>query len=467
MAKTRFAFLILLLVSLAACQPAAPAAQQPIPLTGARASALGASVLTLQRINFEPMLKLVPLLAATGKPTPGYASIELGREVSQYTFSADREEMILLSRGASGCKGSCLRLLNLRTWKETIQPIPVPIEFTEGWVSGIAYDPGRQLAAIADNSAYSQHTQVILVNLKQGKALEKTELDLNVYQIGFTPRGELAVYGTPTSLGPDTIGRVLLLDGASLKTIWTQDLEDIKFGSEPPGGITDPSQGRYLSPAVTSTPDHSRLYIVAADADRLVTVDFDRRAVHSASIAPQKSWIDRLVEATAGVAQAKMMNGTSKTAVLAADGKTLYVIGQTTTTVKDKNGDYSMQFTPLGMQVVDAASGTLLDKLETGASNIQLSPDGETLLLTDWGQTDQGNSKPHTDLVTAKDLKVVSQLDGEVSPTRLLDGSLAWLTTDWLSDQSWKMEVILAGESTPKFELKGKEPNSITWVVVP
>ena len=49
-----------------------------------------------------------------------------------------------------------------------------------------------------------------------------------------------------------------------------------------------------------------------------------------------------LMTGLAGVAYAKTLNGTVKDGVLSADGKTFYVVGQTSTAVKDADGNQIM-----------------------------------------------------------------------------------------------------------------------------
>src|SRR4030067_286304 len=65
----------------------------------------------------------------------------------------------------------------------------------------------------------------------------------------------------------------------------------------------------YWSPAVMYDPLRNRLHILHADEDRLTTVDLQGRSARSLEIRPARTWIERFLALTAGVAEAKYWPG--------------------------------------------------------------------------------------------------------------------------------------------------------------
>ncbi len=220
----------------------------------------------------------------------------------------------------------------------------------------------------------------------------------------FTPDGaQVMVYGTsaeePNQLNP--LAQVALLDLATLVTTWALPLPAVRDGQYVPADKIGTQEvwalGQWYSPAVVWAPGAATLYLVPADADELLTVDFAAQTLASAAIAPAQTWLDRLLALTAGVAEAKMLNGTTKQAVLSPDGARLYVLGYTIQTVDQYTE------TPLGLQVVDTATGELLDTVDTATRNLSLGADAAgapVLLLEGWGDSHWSEvralSDPHT-----------------------------------------------------------------------
>ena len=266
--------------------------------------------------------------------------------------------------------------------------------------------------------------------------------------------------------------RVAALDPAGLKTAWQQDVPAVHFNSGTGADLSDPTQGRYLSPATVFSPDGARLYVVAADAPTLVTVDFERRSVSSVTIQPAARGslplrlLDRLMTSLAGVAHAKMLNGTSKSAVVSKDGQRLFVIGDTTNAVKQDNGEYTMQRIPLGLQVIDTASGVELSKQDVESTFLSIAPDGKTVFLYEWPDTPGAVGLPRTTLLDAGSLKISRALPGEIHATRLLNGELAWLNTQPLPPSAFRLSILAPGSAAPRSQWTVESGYS-DWVVVP
>jgi hypothetical protein len=206
---------------------------------------------------------------------------------------------------------------------------------------------------------------------------------------GFAPDNEqVFLYGVDASQRTDQLNPVTYvarLDLATLAAEWTEALPFVRDGQfalpEEIGTADLWAVGQWYTPAVVWAADSARLYLALADADQLTTVDFAAEAVTTVAIAPTQSWFDRLLASTAGAAEAKMLNGTVKNGLLGPDGR-LYVLGFTTHTVDE--------FTeiPLGLQVIDPATGALLTTVDTAARHLSLGADAAgdpVLLLEGWG----------------------------------------------------------------------------------
>jgi hypothetical protein len=438
----------------------------PLPLTGANASAAGASALLLYDNPGGYGEFLAPLDASTGKPAAGFAPVDFGAS-EEHVFTADRSLLAFASTNTASCQAKCLHVLDLRTWKETIQPVKLSVD-SSVW-STLAFNPQNTLVGVALNNSSDPGGQLLLVDLAQGKVTRQVKFSSNIEQIGFTPDDSLAVYGNraPAAPGQESKMYVTLYDGSSLQVRWSQDLDKVSHGSDFTTVSTDPSQGRFLSPAAVFSPDHARLYVIAADKPLLVSVDFAGQTVKSTDIHPRQGWLEHLLTAGASVVYAKTMNGAMKTGVLAPDGNTMYVVGQINTAVKDQDGNWSSQVTPMGLQVVDLSDGAEVGTLASGASDIRLSLDGKTLVLVgyDWGSS--GASLPWTDLVDTATLKVTRRLDSELTPSLLLDGSLALLSSIWSNSGANQLAIYDPALLTQRSQRQGTTMDYAAWLPIP
>lgn len=477
-----FFWLCLMLIVLSGCQSLI--AQQvntvpPVPLTGARASKLGAAVLTVQAApgSADGSVILVPLGVSSGKPLDGYAPIALGSNY-QVGFSPNREVMAVVGYGTANCPGNCFHLLDLREWKENMPPVELD-PMLHSWTGDIVFDAGGRRAAFALNDQTTPDSQLVVVDVTQGKVIARAHLDHSVFKLHFTPGGDLAVYGpisakffteaAPTNIIPVVKGphlSVSLLDAVTLQPRWQSNLPEVIYSGMEDGDPNDPTKGRYLEPGVVFAPDGAKLYIVSADQPTLITVDFQARSVISQAIQPRRSLLDRLMAFGAGAASAKTFNGVTKTAVISPDGQRLYVVGQSTSAVKKSDGTFAMDRQALGLQVIDPTSATELAHLDTQSSDLAIGPDGQTVFLVTWPQTDTSDGYPSTEALDAKTLKIVQTLPGQVLPTRMLNGQLAWLSMIYLSNANSHLAIYAPGQNTPKGQWETSD-SYFSWLPVP
>jgi hypothetical protein len=463
----KFMVFMALFTALTACQAFSAAATQaaPLPLTGANASVVGASALVLL-MNPNGGNMLVPVSAQKGQPATGFAPVDFGRNRA-YAFSPDRTVLAFVSAGIAGCEGECLHMLNLRTWQEILNPMALSQDIGMTWTL-LTFNSDASKLAVAFNDDVKLASTVMLVGLAQGKVVQQAALEQPVFQMGFTPQGALALYGDAALKQGSGFGmRVLLLDGTSLQTQWQQDLDMVQYTTENAQSLIDPTQGKFLSPAVVFSPDNSLLYAVPADKDQLVTVDFSQRTVHSLTIQPKASLLERLLTSGAGVVYAKALNGAYKSGQLSPDGSTLFLSGQTSEAVKDSSGNWTSKNTPLGLQVVNTQDGAERAKLPNDAAEFNLSLDGKSLFLIHWTQPDMGYPQAASEVLDTGSLKVLQSLPGEIQPTRLLDGGQAWLSSNQQHDGTYQLSIYTPGAQNPRSQWS--EPVNVfeSWIPIP
>lgn len=421
--------LTLLALAVAACglpTPVAPAADPPAQpaVEPVVPPSLGSAVLVAGWDEATTLSEILPVDPATGDPVAGYSPIPLGRHFS-HAFSPDGRRLVAVSFPGESHRGGELHVIDLFEWKNT----PLGIEF-DAVVDVLAFDAdGARLAVAAMPQARGVDDPpgsiVTVVDLASGTIAARARLAHQVTRLGFSPEGDsLLAYGQSVpEPGSDPVAWAARLRAGDLAVAWAQHLPGIlnvehrQVDGEP----------RYFwyQPAVALWPEGNALYIVHADADRLTAVDFTRRAPRAEDILPAQSWLEWLLARTAGVAHAKMTDGTIKQAALSPDGSRLYVAGQTMASAKTDRGQWEYTRDSLDLQVIDVATGALLDSLETEATEVSLSADGARLFLRGW--TEPGASDPYaipwTQVVDAETLETVATLEGyALVPARRLDG---------------------------------------------
>jgi hypothetical protein len=177
--------------------------------------------------------------------------------------------------------------------------------------------------------------------------------------------------------------------------------------------------------------------VVHPDQDRLTTVDFAALKVETAEIRPRLTWFERLLTLGGGFAYAKIAEGTSKQAVSSPDGQLLYVVGKQDDLYQDKNGDWQVGSTPLGLQVIRTEDGELLSHTDTDASLIAISPDGLQLYLFGWDE-----HIPWTEVLDAATLKPITRLEGmQLRPGYRMNGEILLLSSEWIDGSGHHIAV--------------------------
>lgn len=384
---------------------------------------------------------LFPVDASTGQPLCAYEPISLGYQFF-HSFSPDGSLLALTVSNREDGRNSVLEWIDLKNW----QLIKSSIEF-EDWITAIAYSPdGQKLAitvtgAISEQGSPSNSSQVAIIdNVSQTLQAERA-VGLSPTMLEFTRDGSaLVVYGSVENPDDQTsqVAQVALLDSTTLEPLWSAPLAGVFYGNKPVDDIEDDPEGfESWEPAIVYAPDQEALYIVHADADRLTTVDIKARTIQSADILPATSWLERLLALTAGRAHAKTLDGHFKTAVLSPDGSRLYILSRTADSFQNEDGNWQFSETPHGLEVIEVATAGQLVHLDTDATDLEFSADGQSLYLRSW--MDQG----WTEVLDANSLNSIARLAGRhITRGHRLDGQPILVSTIYHENGQTTMAIV-------------------------
>jgi DNA-binding beta-propeller fold protein YncE len=245
---------------------------------------------------------------------------------------------------------------------------------------------------------------------------------------------------------------------------WSAELKGVRDGIFPidesvtEANIHEPGQAFYISPGLAFAPERDTLYVVHADSEQLTTVDFESQKVETVDIRARLTWFERLLALSAGVAHAKIGDGIIRQAVVSPDGQFLYVVGVNNMTVVDQQGNWQMEQTPLGLEILQTSDGSRVSRFESNGTELSLSPDGRFLYLINWGKT-----TPSTEIFDTVTQQVVLRKDKiSAMPTLLMNGEFLLTSAYSTSDTSHHMAILLPDGSSVLAEWTDDE--SVWWL---
>ena len=440
-------FLTFLLILTACAAPAQPTPisveifepEQDIPiLDGSFETSL---LVTEWRGNSEGNI-LFPLDSTKGTALTGYTPISLGHTFF-HAFSPDRDTLAVVSfPNQSNTQGS-LVVIDVHAWKTRHLALEI-----NGWVNSIIFSPdGKRLAIAHGDSRYT----LTIINIEQERITAQSKIESFVSHLKFTENGEALMLYRPTINSPNgmTAGppQVLLLDAADLTPRWSAELGEVHDGifakdeNATPVNIYEPGQAFYISPGLVFAPNRDAFYVVHADSEKLTTVDFQSQTVETVEIQTKLTWFERLLAMTAGIAHAKIGDGITRQVVISPDGQYLYVVGVNSTTFEDNQGNWQMEQSPLGLEILKTSDGSRVDRIETDTTELSLSPDGRFLYLRNWG--DSQDNKPWTEIFDTASGKLVARKSGiSGMPALLMNGEFLLVSTYSTTETSHHMSVL-------------------------
>ena len=385
---------------------------------------------------------LFPLDPATGRALPGYAPISLG-QTGFHAFSPDRHTLAVVSFPDQNTYNGNLMLIDLRRWQTKRFELDL-----DGWVSTMAFSPdGKRLAIAHGESRY----KLTMIEVEEGIIAAQRSMDSFLAQLRFTENGQaLMLYSStvhPTDQWKAGPPQVQLLEVTDLSPRWSSALPDVHDGIFPkddsvtPANMHEPGRAFYISPGLAFAPDRDSLYIVHADSQQLTTVDFESQTVGTVEIERKLTWFERLLSLTAGLAQAKIGDGSNRQVSVSPDGRFLYVVGVNSATFHDQQGNWQMEQTPLGLEIVETRDGSLVEHIETDTTEMSISPDGRFLYLRNWGNN-TGNI-PWTDTFDTARQEIIAHMDKvSANPVLLMNGEFLLASTYSTAETAHHMSIL-------------------------
>ena len=365
----------------------------------------------------------------TGLPVCQADKLDLGQN-ALLAFTQDRLNMAVLGYEKGQEEGWRLRWVDLPAWNIIDTGIVL-----QSWSQGIAIHPDNRQVVVAQ-PILSQEKEprmlghrLVLVDLKDENRRFETPLDIDPRIVQFIDDGrQILVYGSQYDYTQGTTTSQAILQAfetTDLTLDWETEISSVREGVVHTSQENRPDSYQQWFPALVFSPDNTRLFIIHADADRMTTVNLKARTMTTTDMQPRLGWLERFLWATARVAQAKGLNGTTKQASISSDGKTLFVTGMTGH-VKE-NGAYNWDFEsiPLGLQVIDIPEIKIIQQIKSSGNELSLAKDGATLYLRGWnGET------AWTDFIDTKSLKIMAHIDRRhlfpiqsISGTEIIAGS--------------------------------------------
>jgi hypothetical protein len=167
-------------------------------------------------------------------------------------------------------------------------------------------------------------------------------------------------------------------------------------------------------------------------------VDYENQKIETVDIQARLTWFERLLSLTAGVAHAKIGDGIIRQAVVSPDGQFLYVVGVNNMTLIDKWGNWQMEQTPLGLEILQTKDGSRVDQFESIATELSISPDGRFLYLRNWGKT-----TPSTEIFDTSTRQVIARKEKvSAMPVLLMNGEFLLASAYSTSDTSHHMAIL-------------------------
>jgi DNA-binding beta-propeller fold protein YncE len=466
-------FTILLILILTACtpsqiQPMAPRATPVAPATSTPEShpviidgTFETSLLATVWKGQAEGTVLFPIDPASGEALSGYRPIPLGFS-SLHAFSPDRNKLAVVSFSNETALDGSLVLIDLPTWSSQRFDLELI-----GWVNSIVFSPDGKQLAIAHGQSYCQLT---IVDIERGGITAQSQTESLVMRLKFTENSDALMLYSPTVSAGDGLSagppQVTLLDASDLSPRWSAEVEEVHDGifskdkNAPEVNIHEPGQALYISPAVVFAPDRDALYIVHADSEQLTTVDFESQNVHTVDVRTTLTWFERLLSLTTGVAHAKIGDGIVRQAVVSSNGEFLYMVGINNMTVKDKWGNWQMEQSPLGLEILQTRDGSRVSRFETNGTELSLSPDGRFLYLRNWGK-----NTTSTEIFDTSTQQVILRTDKVAAmPALLMNGEFLLASTYSTSDSSHHMAILQPDGSSVLAEWTD---NEFVWWLTP
>jgi hypothetical protein len=361
---------------------------------------------------------------ANGLPISSAPPLPMGGYFSSIR-SLDGKTLVAIAYPNSNDSDGLVHFIDLPAWRDTSLDFKI-----NGYVGlfNLSSD-GNYLAFVT----WKNGSTIYLVDMRKRDIIGHLDLRDKFAKMHFTGDGSgLMVYMNQwdSTMHPEILPSVMLLDVPGLKIQWEKVLEGVKDGFVSADSAKDtyqPEQGLQYNPGIAFSPVEDKLFVVHADENRLTTVDFAHQSVGSVEIVPRLSWLERLLWLDAQPVKAKMVNGTIKRAVVSTDGSVIYVTGTSAHSTQINSSESEVNFVPLGFQIIDAKNGTELAHYDINTDNLGLSPDGHWIFLYN-DLVENSHGSPVTQIFDPTSGEVKFSVEGHLYPVYKLNGDIAYVS---------------------------------------
>jgi hypothetical protein len=137
------------------------------------------------------------------------------------------------------------------------------------------------------------------------------------------------------------------------------------------------------------------------------------------------------------------------------------VVGVNNATFQDRYGNWQMEQTPFGLEILQISDGSRVEHFETDATEVSLSPDGRFLYLRH-----RVKETPWTEIFDIPNRQVVTRkVKIFASPALLMNGEFLLASTYSTSETSHHMSVLQPDGSSVLAEWK--DSRYIYWLTTP
>ena len=167
---------------------------------------------------------------------------------------------------------------------------------------------------------------------------------------------------------------------------------------------------------------------------------------------------------TAGTAHAKIGDGITRQTAISPDGQFLYVVGVNSTTFIDEQGSWQMEQTPFGLEILQTGDGSRVERIETDATELSISPDGRLLYLRSWGNNQ--DYIPWTGIFDIAKRQLVAEKTGiSGMPALLMNGETLLVSTYSTGEFTHHMSIL--EPDTSHVFAEWIAPSYIWWLTAP
>jgi len=329
-------------------------------------------------------LQARPVSPTTLANLASYAPINFGHNYT-YAVSPDRKMLAVITRpSGSDNAGGTLHLIDLETWTDTPADLRIDnyvdaLTFSADgkalfWTTPIMYDPSHGMPRDYQLYRYDLDSRQLFAIAQLPSSFIPWSQRLS--------SGNVAIFGTPTdhdNLAED-VPHLLIIDPTENRIVADVRLDGVKAGQfreQAMSATSSAQEGSWeyvsYSPGLAWDLDHSVLYVVHADDNKVTLVDLvNGTLIKQTQSRPPHSLLDWISNSLATAAEAKGGPWLEARVSLSRDGKRLYVFSQ-----KNEMGLLEAS----NMRVIATDAMREIGHLDELLTDFTLTPDDKSLLV--------------------------------------------------------------------------------------